>query len=114
MTLKIAAICYISLSEIQTVDRSITEEFIQNNPKQFEKILYDLGLDTQNYPFECQEVTHRNRFGNIITCKRWVGNERGDPVWLSSNYASLEARDKSLNNRILTDLYMARGLVESE
>ena len=114
MALKIAAICYLSLSEIQTVDPSITEDFIQNNPKDFEKILYELGMDVYNYPVDEQELTHRNRFGNIITCKRWVGNERTDKEWLNTPYSSPEARDKSLNNKILTDLYMARGLVESE
>lgn len=114
MTLKIAAVCYISLSEIQTVANWVTEEFIEDNPDVFQKMLFDLGMDVHQYPIDMQEVTHRNRFGNIITCKRWVGNERVDPDWVDSPYSSVEARDKSLNNKILTDLYKCKGMVEIE
>ena len=77
-------------------------------------MLYDLGADVYQYPIEVQDVTHRNKFGNIITCKRWVCNERVDLSWISSGYCSVEARDKSLNNKILNDLYRFKGLVESE
>jgi len=114
MALNIAAIVYISLSEIQTVADWITEEFIEENPDVFQKMLYDLGMDIYNYPCSIQNVTHRNRFGNLITCPRWVGNERVDQNWVSSPYSSVEARDKSLNNRILTDLYKSKGMVEIE
>ena len=112
--LKIAAISYVSLSEIQTVANWVTEEFIEENPDIFKKMLFDLGMDVYNYPWEVQNVTHRNRFGNIITCPRYVGNERVDSEWVNSPYSSIEARDKSLNNKILNDLYRFKGLVESE
>ena len=112
--LRIAAISYISLSEIQTVANWVTEEFIEENPEVFKKMLFDLGMDVYNYPWEVQNVTHRNRFGNTITCPRYVGNERIDKEWVSSLYSSVEARDKSLNNKILNDLYRFKGLVESE
>ena len=112
--LRIAAISYISLSEIQTVANWVTEEFIEENPEVFKKMLFDLGMDVYNYPWEVQNVTHRNRFGNTITCPRYVGNERVDKEWVSSPYSSVEARDKSLNNKILNDLYRFKGLVESE
>lgn len=111
--LKIAAVSYISLSEIQTVANWVTDEFVEENPDVIKQMLYDLGMDVFEYPFEVQEVTHRNRFGNIITCKRFVGNERIDKEWIESDYCSVEARDKSLNNKILTDLYRAKGMVES-
>ena len=62
--LKIAAISYVSLSEIQTVANWVTEEFIEENPEIFKKMLFDLGMDVYNYPWEVQNVTHRNRFGN--------------------------------------------------
>jgi len=110
--LQIAAIVYVSLSEIQTVAPFVTEEFIEENPDVFQKMLYDLGMDVFNYPTERQDVTHRNRFGNLITCPRWVGNERVDQLWVESPYASVEARDKSLNNYLLTDLYKSKGMVE--
>ena len=112
--LRIAAISYISLSEIQTVANWVTEEFIEENPEVFKKMLFDLGMDVYNYPWEVQNVTHRNRFGNTITCPRYVGNERIDKEWVRSPYSSVEARDKSLNNKILNDLYRFKGLVESE
>ena len=112
--LRIAAISYISLSEIQTAANWVTEEFIEENPEVFKKMLFDLGMDVYNYPWEVQNVTHRNRFGNTITCPRYVGNERIDKEWVRSPYSSVEARDKSLNNKILNDLYRFKGLVESE
>ena len=112
--LRIAAISYISLSEIQTVANWVTEEFIEENPEVFKKMIFDLGMDVYNYPWEVQNVIHRNRFGNTITCPRYVGNERIDKEWVSSPYSSVEARDKSLNNKILNDLYRFKGLVESE
>ena len=112
--LRIAAISYISLSEIQTVANWVTEEFIEENPEVFKKMLFDLGMDVYNYPWEVQNVIHRNRFGNTITCPRYVGNERIDKEWVSSHYSSVEARDKSLNNSILTDIYRSKGMVEVE
>lgn len=112
--ISIAAIVYISLSEIQTVAPFVNEDFIENNQEVFKKMLYDLGMDIYNYPCSIQNVTHRNRFGNIITCPRWVGNERVDFDWVNSPYSSVEARDKSLNNSILTDLYRNKGMVEVE
>ena len=112
--LRIAAISYISLSEIQTVANWVTEEFIEENPEVFKKMLFDLGMDVYNYPWEVQNVIHRNRFGNTITCPRYVGNERIDKEWVSGPYSSVEARDKSLNNSILTDIYRSKGMVEVE
>lgn len=110
--LQIAAIVYVSLSEIQTVAPWVTEDFIENNKEVFDKMLFDLGID-MNYPYETQVVTHRNRFNNLITCPRYVGNERTDPEWINSTYASVEAIDKSKNSRLLTDCYRMRGMVES-
>ena len=113
MTIQIAAIVYISLSEIQTIAPWVDLEFIENNEEVFEQMLYDLGLDL-NYPYETQDVTHRNRFGSVITCPRYVGKERLDKEWLKSGYSSVEARDKALGSRILTDSYRLRGMTESE
>lgn len=110
--IQIAAIVYISLSEIQTVAPWVDSEFIENNKDIFERMLYDLGVDLQ-YPYDTQNVTHRNRFGNVITCERYVGKERLDSEWLDSEYASVEAKDKALGSRILTDAYRLRGMTES-
>ena len=111
--LNICAVVYISLSEIQTVAEWVNEEFIAENQDVFKRMLYDLGADIYNYPCEEQVVTHRNRFGNTITCPRYVCNERQDIEWITSGYASPEAIDKSKNNRLLVDLYRSKGLVES-
>lgn len=110
--LQIAAICTVSLSEIQTVAPWVNQDFIDNNKDIFDKMLYDLGMDLQ-LPYEVQDVTHRNRFGNVISCPRYVGNERTDLSWIESSYASPEAIDKSKNNKILNDLYRLKGMTES-
>ena len=111
MALQIAAVCIISLSEIQTVKPEITEEWIKDNEDEFDKLLYGLGMDIR-YPYETQDVQHRNRFGNVISCPRYVGNERYDMEWVNSSYASCAAIDKSKNNYLLTDIYASRGEVE--
>jgi len=112
MALQIAAIKYISLSEIQTVAAWVTPEFVEHNTEPFEKMLHDLGMDLR-YPYETQDCTHRNRFNNPVTCLRWVGNERTDEEWINSGHASVEAIDKSKNNPLLTDCYRLKGMVES-
>ena len=89
----------------------ITEEWIKNNKDDFDKLLYGLGMDIR-YPYDTQDLQHRNRFGNIISCQRFVGNERYDMEWVNSPYASCAAIDKSKNNSLLTDIYASRGEVE--
>ena len=100
-----------SLSEIQTVKPEITPEWINGHKEDFDNYLYELGMDIR-YPYETQDVQHRNRFGNIISCLRFVGNERYDMEWVNSSYASCAAIDKSKNNYLLTDIYASRGEVE--
>ena len=107
----IIALVYISQSELWTVNPLYTEEWVQNNPQQLEPVLYGLGLDV-NQPYETQFNTHRNRFGNIDTCTRWVGNSRLDDEWILSGYASEEAVDKKQGNSLIKDLYSMRGLTE--
>lgn len=113
MSLTIAAICYISMSELRTVCPWLNTEWIDNNPDKLKEMLFDLGMDI-DYPIDTQYVEHRNRFGNLYTGLRWVGNERIDRSWLESGYSSQEARDKALGSKILTDAYRLRGLTESE
>ena len=107
----IIALVYISQSELWTVNPDYTEEWLQNNPQQLEQVLYDLGLDI-NQPYEVQHNTHRNRFGNLNTCTRWVGNSRLDQEWIESGYASSEAIDKQQGNNLVKDLYSLRGMTE--
>lgn len=107
----IIALVYISLSELQTIDRKYTLEWVNNSEKELPDILYGLGMDITK-SVEQQVVEHRNRFGNLITCPRWVGCERVDNEWIKSGYASEEAIAKSLNNGLVNDLYRLRGLTE--
>ena len=107
----IIALVYISQSELWTVNPLYTEEWVRNNPQQLEPVLYDLGLDV-NQPYETQFNTHRNRFGNINSCTRFVGNERLDQDWIDSEYSSQEAQDKASGSNLVKDLYSLRGMTE--
>lgn len=110
--MQIVALTYISMSELVKVKPDITSAWVNENYEEFLTMLYSLGLDT-NIPFEIQgNIRHRNRFGEVVTCDRYVGNERLDRQWLCSGYASVEAADKSKNNHLLTDLYRMRGMTE--
>lgn len=109
--MQIVALVYVSLSELYTIDKKYTNEYFEMHPEELEVILQGLGMDTKNN-IEVQELTHRNRFNNIVTCKRWVGNEMTTKEWINSGYASQAAIDKSKNSKMLTDLYRLRGAVE--
>lgn len=112
MALQIAAISCISLSEIKTVIPDIADDFLDT--PEAKDFLWNLGMDTKNYPFEVQNVTHRNRFGNIVTCPRAVGNERICREWVSSGHASRAAVDKASGNKLLVDVYLTHRPDEVE
>lgn len=109
--MKIAAVVYISLSEIQQVIPGLTKELAQADKETTNKYLYQLGMDT-SMPIEEQDVIHRNRFNQVVDTLRFVGMERLDNEWLSSGHASQEALDKAKNNKILTALYARKGMVD--
>jgi hypothetical protein len=110
--LKILALQYISLSEIQKIRPEINDEWINKNPVDFKDILFGLGLDIHT-PYETQlNIPHRNRFNEEVRCTRVVGNERIDSEWCASNYASRDAVMKASGNRLITDLYRMKGCVE--
>ena len=112
--LEIIALSYISFSEIQKVDKKITPEWAEANIEKFHEVLYSLGMDTE-IPYDWQHnIQHRNRFNEIVTCDRIVGNQRTDQEWVDSGYASREAIDKSKRSSLLTDLYRMKGLVQSK
>jgi hypothetical protein len=107
----IIALVYIRLSELQTIDRKYSEEWADSSENELLGVLHGLGIDV-NQSVERQVVEHRNRFGNLITCSRWVGCERIDKEWIDSGYASEEAIAKKLNNGLVNDLFRLRGLTE--
>jgi len=112
--LNITALVYISLSEIQKIRPEVNPQWAKNHKKEFQIILHELGMNT-DVPYDHQEkVQHRNRFNEIVTCDRYVGNERTDKEWVESGYASVAAIDKSKNNRLLIDLYRQKGMVDVE
>lgn len=91
-----------------------TYQWAEENPHKFQEILFELGMDT-SLPIEVQEtIQHRNRFNEVVICDRWVGNERTDSAWIQSGYASVEARDKALNNKLLNDLYRRKGMYDCD
>ena len=109
--MEIAALIIVSLSELQTIDKKYTEEWANENQEELEVILKGLGMNT-NQSYEKQECTRRNRFGNVITCSRWVGNELITKEWVQSGNASQEAKDKACGSKLLLDLYRLRGAVQ--
>lgn len=112
--LNIVALRYISLSEINKIRPEVNKNWIDKNPEEFNKILFELGVDT-SVPYEYQEnLQHRNYFNEVVISDRVVGNERQDTDWLESGHASIEAKDKSLKSNLLTDLYRMKGLVDVE
>lgn len=111
ISFEIAAICQISLSEIQKVRPEVTLEWIESNKEEFNQILRSLGMDI-NYLVDWQNVTHRNKFGEIVNCMRFVGEELRTQEWLQSGYASEAAIDRGLDNKLLNDLKRLQGLVK--
>lgn len=110
--MQIAALIYVSMSELAKVKPDITYDWVDNNKEEFRTILHDLGMNV-NQPIDLQgNIQHRNRFNEITTCTRWVGNERTDKEWVESGYASQAAIDKASGNKLLADLYRLRGAVE--
>lgn len=110
----IPALCIISASEIAKVFPDFTYQWAEDNPHQFQDLLYEVGMD-KNYKFEVQtDVQHKNRFGELVVCDRYVGIERTDREWLESGVASQEAKDRAASNKLLEDLYRRKGLYSSE
>lgn len=112
--MEISALKFISLSEIAKVIPDITYEWVDQNKPKFMQMLHELGCNVQNEnSIEVQEdLLHRNFFGEIVQCTRWVCNERTDDEWVKSGYASQAAIDKSKNSALLIDLYRLKGQVE--
>lgn len=114
MALNIIAIEIISMSELVTVMPWLTKEYLDSEPEILKKMLYDLGIESYQFPVDESYCTHRNRFNNIVTDWRWCGNSRMDEEWLNSPYASKAAKDRSLGNKLLIESYLKRGEADVE
>lgn len=107
----IVALCIISESEICKVLPDYSYE-LEQDQERFLNLLHNLGMDvTKNYQRQ-DGLQHRNRFNEIVVCSRWIGQERTDPLWINSGYASKEAIDKASGSKILEDLYRSKYLTE--
>lgn len=68
------------------------------------QLLHELGFDI-SFALEHEECQHRNRRGEIVTGKLFMGIERSDKAWLDSGWASDEVKmavrgDTSYNKEI--------------
>lgn len=106
----IATPLHVSESEIAVIYPEYDVSWLIENIEDLKTVLYDLGGDTSKH-FELQEVTqHRNRLGNVVTCGRYILEERSDIEWLKSGYASEAALDKARNSPMTDCLYREKGL----
>lgn len=79
----------LSISDLLLID-SFKTAFGSGDKKAIEKILFENGLDVAE-PYTLEYSKHRNLRGNIVSCERYVGEERQDRSWLTSGAASWEA-----------------------
>ena len=101
----IFAASYVSESELELLNPAYQASWEIEKPRLFEDMLWNLGLDSTLDYKRIDGIQHRNKLNKIVTCSRWVGNERTDIAWLTSGYASQEAIDKGKNNPLLDSLY---------
>jgi len=105
----IVANVIISESELIKVLPDYSASLETDNPKEFLNILWQLGIDTSKRIERQDGIKHRNRLNEVSFCSRWVGEERQDEAWITSGYASKEAKDKYSGSKILEDLYRERS-----
>lgn len=104
---KIAAIVVVSESELK--EQGININNISH--KELISLLWHMGIDVLR-PIEYHNVQHRNRFNNIVKCKRFIGHERTDDPWLASGYCSNEVIDKCFGGSLLEGMYRLKGQTE--
>ena len=98
------AITVISESEIKKVLPNFSEDYEQKYPDDFKKLLWNLGGNI-NSPYERQDnLMHRNRLNEVVVCTRWVLKERLDNDWITSGYASREAKLEASGSKMVRDL----------
>ena len=83
------AIFTLSLSDLLLIDE-FPKVFSLDDKEKVEKFLFENGMDITK-PYETEVVTHRNLQNNVVTCLRYVGEERTCRVWRDTGCASLAA-----------------------
>lgn len=107
--------CTYTLNELQRITPSLRKEhFFSDCPKvkkALHTLFWNLGCVLPNEPDIGEGVVTKNRFGCIDDSIRITVHERTDSVWLSTKFASHQARvltndvemmrelDKSMNQR---------------
>ena len=102
----------ISESEIKIGYPDYCSSWQEEKPTFFNKLLWNLGLDSSLQYHRQDGLWHRNRLNEIVLCSRFIGEERQDKEWIESGYASQEAKDKASKNKILEDMYRTRNLTK--
>jgi hypothetical protein len=65
--------------------------FGTDDKQAIENILFENGMDVEE-PYTVEFSQHRNLRGQIVSCDRYVGEERQDKCWLKSGAASWESQ----------------------
>src|ERR1043165_53667 len=78
----------LSISDLLLI-KSFQEAFGNDDKQAIEKILFENGMDIEE-PYTVEFSQHRNLRGQIVSCDRYVGEERMDKYWLKSGTASWE------------------------
>lgn len=109
-TSNIIALTIISAMDIAQVVPDFKYTWVTENPEEFKKILWQFGGDTNSFIEVQENVTHKTLTGRLVTCDRYVLNERFDKEWVTSGHASRESIDKASGSSLLNDIYRSKGL----
>lgn len=80
----------LSISDLLLI-KDFQTAFGNDDKQAIEKILFENGMDITE-PYTVEFSQHRNLRGQIVSCDRYVGEERQDKCWLKSGAASWESQ----------------------
>ena len=80
----------LSISDLLLI-KDFQVAFGNDDRQVIEKILFENGMDIEE-PYTVEFSQHRNLRGQIVSCDRYVGEERQDKCWLKSGAASWESQ----------------------
>ena len=109
----IAAKIHISESELELAYNDYSYEDFYSNPTKYYSTMQALGMNVKEGITFQPTCLHRNRLNKAVICGRYYGNERTDPEWLKSPFASQAAKDKAANCRLIDEIYQQRGLTQT-
>lgn len=80
----------LSISDLLLI-KNFQTAFGNDDKQAIEKILFENGMDVTE-PYTVEFSKHRNLRGQIVSCDRYVGEERQCKEWLKSGAASWEVQ----------------------